>query len=176
MEEFFRAAKSRPSHYWHTSLPADFIEKAGRIFDRLRGIDTWVDRTSKEDWIDMFRTEMDYRSALEIYIECLSASAKLERRYSKVSGAPRQAFYYLALARSGCSDPEEAFRMAREHYGVQFDGSGKRHLLRVIDNCVRYRPYTYVTDAPEQSLRIMSAANTGAGKSCSHILLGLFRN
>ena len=150
-EAFERFPTQAVPKYWHDSLPEAFIEKAGRVFDRLKGIDYQADRISKDEWIDEFKGEFDFEAALDIHIQCLKAVAKVERKFGKQTALKSKGIYYLALTRSMCKDAEEAFCNVRAHFGFEFLDSEKEHLMRIVDSCVKYVPLVVAYDSSEPS-------------------------
>lgn len=165
-EESLELSKTKGgAHYWHDSLSADFITKAGRMYDRLKGIDDWVERTSKAEWVEEFRTEQRPEDALAIYAECLAAVSKLKRKCGDLGQMQRKGIYYLALARSHCQDSEDAFRLTQEYHGFTFTDSEKKPIMRIVDSCVRYHPIVYEHDVVPASTRHLGAEQFGKGKS-----------
>ena len=165
-EESLELSKMKSgAHYWHDRLSADFITQAGRMYDRLKGIDDWVERASKQHWVDEFRTEQRPEDALAIYAECLAAVSKLKRKCGGLGQMQRKGVYYLALARSHCQDGEEAFRLTREYHGFTFTDSEKKPIMRIVDSCVRYHPIVYEHDVVPASALHFGAERFGKGKS-----------
>jgi hypothetical protein len=139
-------------HYWHDRLPSDFIRKAERTYDRLKGIDSFVDNTPKAEWIDLFRMERSPESGLADYAQRLAAVSKAERKWGKQSQPFLKAFYLLTIVRGFCQTGEEAFRLAETYYGIRFAESEKKRIMKVIESCVSYRPIVYGHDVvPERT-------------------------
>lgn len=115
--------------YFHDRLPADFITRAGRMYDRLKGIDDTVERISKEQWIDEFRMEAIPEAELAVFAQCLAAVSKLERKCGNLNQGQRKGAYYLGLTRSACHDSEEAFRLTEKLYGFKFIDCEKKPLM-----------------------------------------------
>jgi hypothetical protein len=177
MKEFEELCRNEQApHFWHEHLPEAFIKKAGHVYDRLKGIDYRVDRVPCEQWIDDFRTERDYETALDIYEQCLKALQKCERKYGRKNEVQRRAFYCLALVRSCCPDPEQAFAETQRRYGFRFLNSDKKHLMRVILSCVKYVPLTLVHDVADTPQKAVLFTQTGTGKCRGHYLLGEHTN
>lgn len=165
-EEAIELAKKQQSeHYWHDRLPADFIKKAERIYDRLKGIDSFVDATPKAKWVDLFRIEKSPDDALAVYAQRLAALSKAERKWGKKNQIERKAIYCLAAARGFYQNGEDAFRLTEEHYGFQFHDSEKKPLMRLVESCVSYRPIVYEHDVVPAWVLNFAADQNGSGKS-----------
>ena len=153
-------------HYQHAQLPDAFIEKAGRVYDRLKGIDKKVDRETKAEWVDRFRGELNYEVELEAYVQCLTALSKFSRKGRGVRGMTRKGLYYLAFTRTMCEDPEETFRLLEKYHGFRFPDSDKKRLIRVIDSCVRYSPLLLGRlDGHTSKITTWLASDYGSGKT-----------
>jgi len=153
-------------HYQHAQLPDAFIEKAGRVYDRLKGIDKKVDRETKAEWVDRFRGELNYEVELEAYVQCLAALSKFSRKGRGVRGMTRKGLYYLAFTRTMCEDPEETFRLLEKYHGFRFPDSDKKRLIRVIDSCVRYSPLLLGRlDGHTSKITTWLASDYGSGKT-----------
>lgn len=166
LQEFLTLIKEQDvPHYWHDHLPADFIQRAERMYERLKGIDDWVDKTSKDQWVDFFRAERSPESALTVYSQCLAAVTKMQRKCRGFGQMDRKGVYYLALTRSACQDSEEAFRVTETYHGAKFDESVKQSTMRIIDSCVRYRPIVIQQQVVPAITVQFNADQYGMGKS-----------
>jgi hypothetical protein len=144
IEEGANHMRENGPRYYHDRLPETFAKRAARVYARLKGLD---DQTSEAQWIDEFRLEPDYEGALAIYVQCLAVISKFQRRYGQLCEAHARNLYRLALMRSGCEDPAEAFRLVERHWGIEFYENEKRILMHLIDSCVEYGPVTQVLEA-----------------------------
>lgn len=152
--------------YRHERLPDAFVEKAGRVYDRLEGSDPEVERVTRQQWVDDCRKDTDFEAEIEVLVQCLAAVSKWERRYGAQARELRRGIYFLARTRSYCKDPEQAFRETAPYFGFQFCDPDKNRLMRVIDSCVRYLPIVAVGTQVHTKPTAGQEGQYGTGKSC----------
>ena len=165
-EESLELSKTKGgAHYWHDSLSADFITKAGRCVDTLKGIDDWVERTSKAEWVEEFRTEQRPEDALAIIVRMSCGCIEAEAQMWRLGPNAAQGDLLPRFSTKSLPRQQTAFRLTQEYHGFTFTDSEKKPIMRIVDSCVRYHPIVYEHDVVPASTRHLGAEQFGKGKS-----------